>query len=278
MSAHQAIHHVLSHALARGDIHLLGEALELWPSTAGLLGSFPQRVHLLPAADASLIGVGIGLAMGGARPVISLSGPDALWGVLQQLGQEAAPLRAAGEFTAPVVLRVPLAPGQSIPPALAAIEGIVLASPSSAEEAVGLLKSALCSSDPVVLIEPLAVLHGATSDDPPAVPFAEARCVRAGSDATLLAWGEAVAAAEEAADALADAGIAVEILDLRTVRPLDTAAISQSIHKTGRPVLCGCPASVLPEAVRAAFLRLESPPQIAGPASIFNAVKTSVVY
>jgi pyruvate/2-oxoglutarate/acetoin dehydrogenase E1 component len=80
LNAYQAIHGLLSRALPDRNIHILGEALELSPDTQGLMAQDPTRVHLLPAADASLVGIGIGLALSGARPIISLSGPDALWG------------------------------------------------------------------------------------------------------------------------------------------------------------------------------------------------------
>jgi pyruvate/2-oxoglutarate/acetoin dehydrogenase E1 component len=89
VNATQAIHGLLSDALKSGDVHLLGEALELSPATRGLLAVAPKQVHLLPAADATLIGLAVGLAMSGSRAVIELSGPAALWGILQQLGQEA---------------------------------------------------------------------------------------------------------------------------------------------------------------------------------------------
>ena len=278
MNATQAIHGLLSDAVTAGDAHILGEALELSPATRGLLAAAPERVHLMPAADATLIGVAIGLAMSGQRSVIELSGPDALWGILQQLGQEAALL--TGEFAAGVVIRVPIAPGESAPiEAIAALPGVVLASPSSAAESVGLLAAALKHRGPVVILEPRELLREGI-DAAPDLHLGEAAVVRSGAHATVLAWGRGVAAALSAADALADEGISAEVIDIRTINPLDTETIASSVHKTGRPVLAGCPTTVLTEAVRSAFLRLESPPVAAAAdaEAIAACIRQSVTY
>lgn len=278
MNAIQAIHGLLSDALQSGDVHLLGEALELSPATCGLLALAPQQVHLLPAADATLIGLAVGLAMSGQRPVIELSGPDALWGILQQLGQESALL--TDEFSAPLIIRVPVAPGEDVPlDAIAALSAVTLACPSSAAQAVGVLSAALSSRETVVILEPRELLlEGIDTAD--AVTFGRASLVREGTHATVLAVGRGVKAAEAAATALVSEGIAVEVIDLCTITPLDTAAIAASINKTGRPVLAGCPGSVLTATVRAAFLRLESPPTSveADESAIIGAVRASVSY
>ncbi len=278
MNATQAIHGLLSDALKSGDAHILGEALELSPATSGLLAQAPDRVHLLPAADASLIGVAIGLAMSGARPVLELSGPDALWGILQQLGQEASLL--SGEFSGALVIRVPLAPGETAPvSALAALPGVTLATPSSAAETAGVLAAALKARGAVVILEPRERLREGIAAVPE-IRLDQAQVARAGSHATVLAWGRGVAAALSAAETLSEDGIEAEVIDLRCIAPLDTATIAASINKTGRPVLAGCPESVLSAAVRAAFLRLESPPEVASAeaADITRAVRASVSY
>ncbi len=278
MNASQAIHGLLSDALKSGDAHILGEALELSPATSGLLSQAPDRVHLLPAADATLIGIAVGLAMSGARPVIELAGPEALWGILQQLGQEAAML--SGEFAAPLVIRVPLAPGEVAPiAALIALPGVTVAVPAAAARLPGVLAAALRARGPVVILESRALLRegiAAASD----VTLGRAVVVRAGSHATVLAWGGGVAAALSAAEALSDEGVSAEVIDLATLSPLDTDTIAASIHKTGRPVLVDCPEPVLSAAVRAAFLRLESPPETcsADASEIIHAVRASVSY
>jgi len=281
VNAYQAIHGLLSRALADRNVHVLGEALELSPATRGLMAQSPDRVHLLPAADASLVGVGVGLALSGARPVISLSGPDALWGVLQQLGQEAAPLRGVGEFTAPIVLRVPVAPGE-VPPvaSLCAMQGVIVASPSTPEDAVSMVQAALDADRPVVLLEPRSVLGARMTGEPAQRALTEAQIVQPGTDATILAWGEAVRVAREAAAALEGDGISAEVVDLRAILPLDTETISESVSRTGRPIVVGGPENVLLSAVRAAFLRLESPPAHAATsaAALTEAVRRAVDY
>ncbi|MFT5685067.1 MAG: pyruvate/2-oxoglutarate/acetoin dehydrogenase E1 component [Myxococcota bacterium] len=278
MNATQAIHGLLSAALKSGNAHILGEALELSPATSGLLALSPDQVHLLPAADATLIGIAVGLAMSGARPVIELAGPDAVWGILQQLGQEAALL--TGEFAGSVIIRVPLAPGESAPvAALAALPGVTLAAPSSGAQAAGILAAALKGRGTVVILEAREQLREGVAAVPD-VRLGEAEVVRAGEHVSVLAWGRGVAAALSAAETLSDEGIEAEVIDLRTINPLDTATIAASVNKTGRPVLAGCPESVLSAAVRAAFLRLESPPEIASAdeAEIIRAVRASVSY
>ncbi|MFT4975132.1 MAG: pyruvate/2-oxoglutarate/acetoin dehydrogenase E1 component [Myxococcota bacterium] len=281
MNAYQAIHGLLSRALADRNVHILGEALELSPTTRGLMAQAPSRVHLLPAADASLVGVGVGLALSGARPVISLSGPDALWGVLQQLGQEAAPLRAAGDFIAPIVLRVPLAPGEIVPVAmLCAIEGIIVASPATPEDAVSMVQAALDADRPVVLLEPRDVLSARMDSEPEQRPLTEARIVQPGEHASILAWGAAVRVAREAAAVLEAEGIFAEVIDLRAITPLDVETVAESVSRTGRPVVVGGPEETLLAAVRAAFLRLESPPAhaLGNTEALTEAVRRAVHY
>jgi len=261
MNAYQAIHSVLADALMNRDTHILGEALELSPATRGLHAINPDRVHLLPAADASLVGVAIGLAMTGARAVMELSGPDALWGVVQQLGQEAAPLRQVGEFVAPVVIRVPLAPTQQAPlDLISGINGLVIGAASTATEAVGLVSGALESLDPVVLFEHREVLCEPVEDLIQPVGFGQARVTREGQDATVITWGTGVSLAHRIADTLVSEGIEIEIVDLRTIQPTDSQTIGNSVHKTGRPILLGCPLSVFDTTIQTAFERLESPP------------------
>lgn len=261
MNAYQAIHGLLSRALSERNVHILGEALELAPDTQGLMAQDPTRVHLLPAADASLIGIGVGLALTGARPIISLSGPDALWGALQQLGQEAAPIRTAGEFAAPVVLRVPVAPGEAVPSsALLCLHDIIVARPATPNDAVSMLQSALSADRPVVLLEDRAVLSGPIDGNPLPGPLTSARIARPGADVSVLAWGPSVQAACEAADALQADGISAEVINLRAIMPLDTGTITESVSRTGRPIVTGAPDGVLLAVVRSAFLRLESPP------------------
>jgi pyruvate dehydrogenase E1 component beta subunit len=281
LNAYQAIHGLLSRALPDRNIHILGEALELSPDTQGLMAQDPTRVHLLPAADASLVGIGIGLALSGARPIISLSGPDALWGALQQLGQEAAPIRTAGEFAAPIVLRVPIAPDEAVPAALLlGLRDIIVASPATPDDAVSMLQSALSADRPVVLLEHRTVLAGQVDGDPLPGPLTSARIARPGADVSVLAWGPAVQTACDAADTLQADGISVEVINLRSILPLDTDTITKSVSRTGRPIVAGAPDGVLLAVVRSAFLRLESPPVHASSSTVAltEAIRRTVHY
>jgi len=259
------------------SVVVLGEALELSPVTSGLLAAFPGRVHLLPAADASLVGVAVGLAMAGKRPVVELAESASIWGVLQQVGQEAASLKDRGEFRAPIVVRVPLAPGSWDPTALVeSVAGLAIGVAGTPGDAAQLLASALESSDPVVLFEPRVVL--ADRGDAVDAAFGKARVLREGEHATVLALGDGVSAAMRAAEAVAGEGISVEVIDLRWVRPLDVGAIGESVARTGRAIVAGASPGALALAVQEAFLRLEAPPALASNEDLAGVIRSSVSY
>ena len=279
MTGAQAIHSVLSDAMgADARVQVLGEALPLSPAASGLMEKHTDQVHLLPAADATLVGVAVGMAIGGHRPVVELAGTTALWGALQQLGQEAA--ATSGEFSAPVIVRVPVgAEGFDPTPLLTAVPGLTVACGATPDHAAGLLKAALRHSGPTVLLESVQML-AEHSSEAAEVSLGEAEVVREGSHVTILAWGEGIQAADKAANILAGEGISAEIVDLRSLAPLDAQTIGASIRKTGRVVLTGEGAAALTTAVQSAFLRLESPPTIAEASAsrIVEAARTAVHY
>jgi len=274
----QTTRSVLSSALSGGArVRVLGEAVELSPATRGLLAAHPERVHLLPAADASLVGIAIGMALGGDRPVVELAGPEALPAAFPQLAQEAASI--TGDYRAPVVVRVPVAPGSDsgLGPLLS-VPGLQVAVASSPAEAGLLLTAALEASGPVVLIEPAAALAAGPAQLQ-GLSLGKARVLRAGDHATLLAVGDGVGAALDAAETLSADGVSVDVVDLRSLAPLDTETIAARVGHTGRPVLVGVPDAVLPDVLRAAFLRLESPPeQVAADGDVVGAVHRSLSY
>jgi len=279
MTGDRALSAALSAAL-RDDpsVRVLGEALELSVATAGLRAQAPERVHRMPASDAGLVGVAVGMAWAGARPVVELAGPEALWGAAQQLGQEAAASR--GEFTAPVVVRVPMVPGAPDPSALLlGIQGLTVAAAGQPGEAAALLRAALRAQGPVVLLEPVEVLADSVQDLPE-LPLGRARVLREGAQVTTLAWGAGVRAALAAAEALAAEGLALEVVDLRTLAPLDLETVGGSVRKTGRVLLVGASGAALVGAVRAAFLRLEAPPaEVAADATaIAEAARAALAY
>ena len=259
MNGAECIREVLDTALGQStDVHVLGEAVALSPATTGLMGNHPDQVHLLPAADASLIGVAVGMAMGGKRPVVELAHPASLWGALQHLGQEAAQI--GGEFSTPVVVRVPIAPGEAAHPPITDIPGLTVASPATAQDARALVSAALRAQGPVVLLEPRSVLAAQAARDTPEITLGTAAIVRPGQHATALAWGDGVGAALKAATLVAGEGIDLEVIDLRTLCPLDEDTIRESVQRTGRVVVVGAQTATLTTAVQTAFLHLESPP------------------
>lgn len=280
MNGVQALRNAVRESLKHSSTHLLGEAVELSPITRGLSAEFPGQVHALPASDAGLIGLATGMALGGATPIVELSGPDALWGAIQQLGQEAAAFASNPEFQATLVVRVPSPPGSGdLSPLLASVPGLAIAAAGQAGEAADLLRAALGRRGPTVIVEPSDILTQDISEDEP-LPLGKARILRAGTQVTALAWGAGVPAALAAAEDLAARGVSLEVLDLRTLNPLDEAAIAESVHRTGRALLVGGAATVLVATVRAAFLRLEAPPAAVAalPSAIADAAIAALNY
>lgn len=278
MTGALAIRQRLQRGLAEGELHLLGEALEDSPATQGLADAFPARVLRLPAADAGLVGLATGMAMGGARVVVELAEPAALTQALPLLAEAQA--LHGDEFPLGLVLRVPCGPDRSFLPldAALAIPALWVLSPGQPGEAAPLLDLAIQARRPVLLLEPRPVL-AAGGPALPALPPGQLRALRGGAALSLLAWGPGVEAALDAAARLAEDGLDAEVLDLRSLRPLDEAGIAARLHETGRAVLVDAP-SLLPRVVQAAFLRLEAPPGLAGPetSSILAAARAALQY
>ena len=247
-------------------------------TTDGLLAAHgPERVVDTPLSESGLLGVAAGLAMGGRLPILELPSAGRVTGALDQLLGEIATLaqRTGGEFIAPLILRLPCGPAgslseDSVAGLLSATPGLTVACPSTPTDAVGLLRSAARHRGPVVLLEPIALYNsrGVETDEP--VALGSARTVRPGHHVTLLAWGTGVATAVAAADASAAEGIEAEVIDLRSLSPLDVGAIAESVRRTGRVLVVesGRPDRALSDrllrvASDAAFLYLESPPAVA---------------
>lgn len=277
MNGPSTLRTALSNAL-RNDprVRILSEALDLSPATRGLAAEAPDRVHLLPAADAGLVGVAIGMAMGGAVPVVELSGPDALWGAAQQLGQESVLL--TGDFAAALVIRVPLAAG--VAPPFAALEGmpqVQVAAGADAASCAALLTDAISGRNVVVLFESADAM--AISGDG-GLGLGKARVRQEGDHVSLLCLGGAVSVATEAAAVLAESGVTADVVDLGSTTPLDESCVRARIHHTGRPVLVGTPTSLLSKVVELGFLRLEAPPVAVAPRveAIVSAALSSARY
>ena len=227
------------------DVGVLGGVFR---ATDGLQARFgKERVVDMPLAEGVIVGSGIGLAMSGLRPVIELQFLGFGHQAFHQIGQQVARLRyrSQGRHSLPLVIRSPFGGGVRTPELHSdAFEafythtpGLKVVAPATAYDAKGLLAAAMESDDPVLYLEPLKG-YRLTKDEVPderyTVPLGKLRVARAGADVTLIAWSAAVNVAERAAEELSERGISVEVLDLRSLNPLDIDGIAESVAKTGR--------------------------------------------
>jgi len=290
-----AVRRTLSDIMAADpSVVVLGEAVGrlggVHRTTQGLLAQFgADRVIDTPLSEAGAVGLAVGLALGGKRPVVCLSSADRAWAAADQLVRELG--RVKGEFAAPVVLRLPVSPAaDAIDPTaqtgvegLLAASGLTVAAPATPGDAAGLLRSALSARGPVALLEPVALYAERGAVDDVAVPFGHPRVARAGDHLTVLAWGAGVAAAEAGAAIAAEEGLSAEVIDLRTLSPLNLKALAAAVRRTGRALVVGegpFAENLLAAVTRAAFLHLESPPAAAtaDPERIAAAIAESVWY
>ena len=227
------------------DVGVLGGVFR---ATDGLQARFgKERVVDMPLAEGVIVGSGIGLAISGLRPVIELQFLGFGHQAFHQIGQQVARLRyrSQGRHALPLVIRSPFGGGVRTPELHSdAFEafythtpGLKVVAPATAYDAKGLLAAAMESDDPVLYLEPLKG-YRLTKDEVPderyTVPLGKLRVARAGADVTLIAWSAAVNVAERAAEELSEQGISVEVLDLRSLNPLDIDGIAESVAKTGR--------------------------------------------
>jgi len=227
---------------ARGGVFL---------ATEGLLEQFgPERVLDTPLAEASIGGIALGAAVNGMRPIAEIEFGDFIWPAVNQVIGEAARVRygTQGRRTAPMVLRVPYGGGvrgglfhsQSIEVAFAHQPGLKVIAPSTPYDAKGLLKAAIRDDDPVIFFEhkrTYRLVKGDVPDGDYTIPIGQADVKRTGSDMTVVSYGLVLHYCLEAAATLADEGIDVEVIDLRTLRPLDTGTILESVRKTSKAMV-----------------------------------------
>jgi len=250
--------------------------------TAGLQEEFgEERVIDTPLSETGIIGSAIGMALGGLRPVPEIQFGDFIYPAFDQLVNEAAKYRyrSGGEFTCPMVVRVPVGGGikgghyhSQMPESLFIHNaGLKVVCPSNPYDAKGLLISSIRDNDPVLFFEPKRVYRALKMDVPEGeytVELSSAKVIREGEHVTCVSWGamlfEALAAAEE----IRAQGIETEVIDLRTLWPLDAATIVESVKKTGRLVIvheaakaCGLGAEIVALLCEKAFLHLEAPPK-----------------
>jgi pyruvate dehydrogenase E1 component beta subunit len=219
--------------------------------TQGLLEEFgPKRVIDTPITEYGFAGIGAGAAMGGLRPIVEFMTFNFAMQAIDHIVNSAAKTNymSGGQMRCPIVFRGPNGAAsrvgaqhsQNYGPWYASVPGLIVIAPYDASDAKGLLKAAIRCEDPVVFLEN-ELVYGRTFElaqlDDHVLPIGKARIVRAGTDVTIVAYSIAVGLALEAAETLAGEGIEAEVIDLRTLRPLDKDAVLESLAKTNRLVI-----------------------------------------
>lgn len=249
-----AIHNALEYELRTDDSVFLagvdvGEGGNVFGLTRGLAERYPGRVRDTPISESAVIGTGIGAAMAGMRPVVELMYFDFIGVCFDQLLNQAAKLRfmTGGGAGLPMVIRTQFGAGrssgsqhsQSLEALLAHVPGLSVVMPSTVADTYGLLRAAVRDPNPVVFIEN-RLLYGRKGPRPAEhhlVPLGRAKVVREGIDVTLVSYSKMMQDCEAAAATLAEEGISVELIDLRTVAPLDRDTVLRSVAKTHRLVI-----------------------------------------
>jgi 2-oxoisovalerate dehydrogenase E1 component beta subunit len=260
------------------DVAALGGVFRVTDGLAARFG--PTRCFDTPLAESAIVGVAVGMAMRGKRPVPEIQFDGFVYPAVDQLVSHVAKLRSRtrGAVTVPLTLRLPYGGGigalehhsESPETYFAHTAGLRVVTPSDADQAYQLLRAAIACDDPVVFLEPKRRYWSKAEVDltaPVDVSLLDrARVVRPGQHVTVLTYGPQVATALEAADEAAGAGLDVEVLDLRTLAPLDEATIVERVRRTGRAVVVheapgtlGLGAEVAALIQRACFYHLEAP-------------------
>ncbi|HEY3609991.1 MAG TPA: alpha-ketoacid dehydrogenase subunit beta [Pseudonocardiaceae bacterium] len=220
-----------------------------WGPTKGLHEKFPGRIFDTPITESAFVGAAVGAAATGLRPVVDLLFVDFAGVCFDQILNQAAKLRymVGGKARVPLVLRAMWGAGmrrgaqhsQALYPIFAHIPGLKVVVPATPADAKGLMAAAIRDDDPVIFFEHkmLYFTRGEVAEQPYEIPLGQARIVRPGSDCTVVAIGRMVAEAMAAADELATEGIDCEVVDPRTISPLDTATLYDSVRRTGHLVV-----------------------------------------
>jgi len=256
MTLIDAIRQGLDEELARDDrVFITGEDVGkrggVFRATQGLFDKYgPERVIDSPLAEMSIVGVGIGAALYGLRPVCEIQFADFIHPAFNQIVNEAAKMyyRTNGEWTVPLVIRAPYGGGisgglyhsQSVEAFFAHVPGLKVVIPSSPADAKGLLKSAVRDPNPVLFFEPkkgYRLIKGQVPEGEYTVPIGPAQVTRAGADLSVFAYGMMHYYCLQAAEKLAAEGVDVEVVDLRTLYPVDKPAILASVRKTGKALV-----------------------------------------
>jgi pyruvate dehydrogenase E1 component subunit beta len=253
----QSVNETLRTEMRRnGNVILMGEDIGkdggVFRATAGLLSEFgPERVIDTPIAEDGIIGTAIGMAMNGLEPVVEIQFLDFIYPGFNQIVSELAKLRyrSAGNYPAHVVIRAPSGGGikgglyhsQSTEAYFTHTPGLYVATPSTPTDTIGLLRTAIRGSDPVMFLEPKRVYRTVKEEVPSeeefAIPFGKAKVIQEGTDVTLVSWAAMVHTCKAAVELASKENISVELIDMRTLMPFDIETVLASVKKTGRVVV-----------------------------------------
>jgi len=251
----EAMRQAIREALQRDPrVFLMGEDVGRYGGcfavSKGLLEEFgPERIRDTPLSEAAFVGAGIGAAMGGMRPIVEIMTVNFSLLALDQIINNAATIlhMSGGQFNIPIVIRMSTGAGRQVAAQhshslegwYAHIPGIKIVTPATLEDARGMLWTALEDPDPVLIFEHQGLynMEGELAADAGAVDIERAVVRRPGTDVSLITYGGTLAKALQAAKELANIGIDAEVIDLRTLRPLDTGAINGSVTRTHRAVI-----------------------------------------
>ena len=282
----QAINDALKVSMREDDrIIVLGEDVGkvggVFRVTAGLQDEFGEdRVIDTPLSENGIVGTAIGLALNGLLPIAEIQFSDFIFPAYDQIINELAKYRyrSGGDHATKVVIRTPVGGGirgghyhsQHPEAAFIQVPGLKVLCPSNPYDAKGMLLAAIEDPDPILFLEPKRVYRAAKGEVPEGsytVPLESARIVREGSDVTVVAYGAMVYEALDAAKRASDEGVECEVIDLRTLWPVDIAMILQSVKKTGRIVVVheaprtgGFAGELITLVAEKAFFHLEAPP------------------
>jgi pyruvate dehydrogenase E1 component beta subunit len=268
------------------DVILLGEDIGInggvFRVTEGLFDEFgEERVIDTPLAESGIVGMSIGMALYGMRPVAEMQFMGFMWPAIDQLSNHASRLRnrTMGRFHVPMVVRAPYGGGvralehhaESYEGVLAQLPGLKVVIPSNPYDAKGLLIASIRDHDPVVFLEPKRLYRLGkmeVPEEPFTEPIGKARVLREGTDLTLVGWGSMVPKLEKAADLVASKGISAEVIDVRSIAPYDEETVNASVESTGRLVIVqeaprtlGFASEISARAVEDLMDVLEAPPE-----------------
>jgi 2-oxoisovalerate dehydrogenase E1 component len=280
----EATREVLAEHMERDpSIFVVGEGIGArggnFATTVGLYDRFgPERLRDTPISERGFVGLCTGAAMAGARPVVDFMFIDFILDAMGELINQMAKVQymSSGRLKMPVVLRGAIGIGNSAAthhsgsyyPTFVNVPGFRVVVPSTPYDAGGLFATALTGDDPVLFLEHKSLLYskGPVPEERYTIPFGQARLAREGKDVTVVAIAAAVRKTLEAAEQLAQAGISTEVIDPRTLAPLDLPAILASVHKTGRLLIvdewfgpCGIGAEIAAQVMDQAFDDLDAP-------------------